>query len=40
MGGPRGLMILSTINRILKSFAYAIVAAEYVLRLLPRGAHQ
>lgn len=35
-----GLMILSTINRTLKSFAYAIVAAEYVLRLLPRGAHQ
>ncbi len=37
---PRGLMILSTINRTFKSFAYAIVAAEYVLRLLPRGAHQ
>jgi 2-polyprenyl-6-hydroxyphenyl methylase / 3-demethylubiquinone-9 3-methyltransferase len=35
-----GLMILSTINRTLKSFAYAIVMAEYVLRLLPRGAHQ
>jgi 2-polyprenyl-6-hydroxyphenyl methylase/3-demethylubiquinone-9 3-methyltransferase len=35
-----GLMILSTINRTLKSFAYAIVAAEYILRLLPRGAHQ
>jgi len=34
-----GLMILSTINRTPKSFAYAIVAAEYVLRLLPRGAH-
>jgi 2-polyprenyl-6-hydroxyphenyl methylase/3-demethylubiquinone-9 3-methyltransferase len=35
-----GLMILSTINRTLKSFAYAIVMAEYVLRLLPHGAHQ
>ncbi|MFW6077485.1 MAG: bifunctional 2-polyprenyl-6-hydroxyphenol methylase/3-demethylubiquinol 3-O-methyltransferase UbiG [Hyphomicrobiales bacterium] len=35
-----GLMILSTINRTVKSFAYAIVAAEYVFRLLPRGAHQ
>jgi 2-polyprenyl-6-hydroxyphenyl methylase/3-demethylubiquinone-9 3-methyltransferase len=35
-----GLMILSTINRTLKSFAYAIVAAEYILRLLPHGAHQ
>ena len=33
-------MILSTINRTWKSFAYAIVAAEYVLRLLPRGTHQ
>ncbi len=37
---PGGLMILSTINRTFKSFATAIVAAEYVLRLLPRGAHQ
>lgn len=37
---PGGLIILSTINRTLKSFAYAIVAAEYVFRLLPRGAHQ
>jgi 2-polyprenyl-6-hydroxyphenyl methylase / 3-demethylubiquinone-9 3-methyltransferase len=37
---PGGLMILSTINRTFKSFAFAIVAAEYVLRLLPRGAHQ
>lgn len=37
---PGGLMILSTINRTFKSFAYAIVAAEYVLRLLPRGTHQ
>jgi 2-polyprenyl-6-hydroxyphenyl methylase / 3-demethylubiquinone-9 3-methyltransferase len=37
---PGGLMILSTINRTLKSYAYAIVAAEYVFRLLPRGAHQ
>jgi 2-polyprenyl-6-hydroxyphenyl methylase/3-demethylubiquinone-9 3-methyltransferase len=38
--GAGGLMILSTINRTWKSFAYAIVAAEYVLRLLPRGTHQ
>jgi 2-polyprenyl-6-hydroxyphenyl methylase/3-demethylubiquinone-9 3-methyltransferase len=38
--GPGGLMVLSTINRTAKSFAYAIVAAEYVLRLLPRGTHQ
>jgi 2-polyprenyl-6-hydroxyphenyl methylase / 3-demethylubiquinone-9 3-methyltransferase len=37
---PEGLVILSTINRTWKSFAYAIVMGEYVLRLLPRGAHQ
>lgn len=37
---PGGLMILSTINRTFKSYAYAIVAAEYILRLLPRGTHQ
>lgn len=35
-----GIMILSTLNRTVKSFAFAIVMAEYVLRLLPRGAHQ
>ncbi len=37
---PGGLMMLSTINRTVKSFLYAIVAAEYILRLLPRGTHQ
>lgn len=37
---PGGLMILSTINRTTKSYVYAIVAAEHVLRLLPRGTHQ
>jgi 2-polyprenyl-6-hydroxyphenyl methylase/3-demethylubiquinone-9 3-methyltransferase len=37
---PGGLMILSTLNRTVKSFVFAIAAAEYVLRLLPRGAHQ
>jgi 2-polyprenyl-6-hydroxyphenyl methylase / 3-demethylubiquinone-9 3-methyltransferase len=37
---PGGMMVLSTINRTFKSYAYAIVAAEYVLRLLPRGTHQ
>ncbi len=33
-------MVLSTINRTLKSYALAIVAAEYVLGWLPRGTHQ
>ncbi|HEX8076710.1 MAG TPA: bifunctional 2-polyprenyl-6-hydroxyphenol methylase/3-demethylubiquinol 3-O-methyltransferase UbiG, partial [Chthoniobacterales bacterium] len=36
---PGGLLILSTLNRTLKSFALAIVGAEWVLRWLPRGTH-
>jgi len=37
---PGGLLIAATLNRTLKSFALAIVGAEYVLRWLPRGTHQ
>ena len=37
---PGGLLVVSTINRNWKSFALAIVGAEYVLRWLPRGTHQ
>lgn len=37
---PGGLMIVGTINRTLKSFALAIVGAEYILRWLPIGTHQ
>src|SRR5437588_8800843 len=37
---PGGLMVVATINRTLKSFALAIVGAEYVLRWLPRGTHR
>lgn len=37
---PGGAMLLSTINRNLKSYALAIVGAEYVLGWLPRGTHQ
>jgi 2-polyprenyl-6-hydroxyphenyl methylase/3-demethylubiquinone-9 3-methyltransferase len=37
---PRGLMFVATINRTMKSFALAIVGAEYILRWLPRGTHQ
>jgi 2-polyprenyl-6-hydroxyphenyl methylase/3-demethylubiquinone-9 3-methyltransferase len=33
-------MLVSTLNRNWKSFALAIVGAEYVLRWLPRGTHQ
>lgn len=36
---PGGLLILSTMNRTPKSYAMAIVGAEYVLRWLPRGTH-
>lgn len=37
---PGGMLVLSTINRTLKSFALAIVGAEYILRWLPVGTHQ
>ncbi len=37
---PGGLMIAATINRTLKSFALAIVGAEYILRWLPVGSHR
>ncbi|MCU0911657.1 MAG: bifunctional 2-polyprenyl-6-hydroxyphenol methylase/3-demethylubiquinol 3-O-methyltransferase UbiG [Rhodobacteraceae bacterium] len=36
---PGGLMVCSTINRNAKSFAMAIVGAEYVMRWLPKGTH-
>ena len=37
---PGGLMVCSTINRNAKSFAMAIVGAEYVMRWLPKGTHE
>ena len=37
---PGGHVFFSTINRNLKSFMMAIVGAEYVLRILPRGTHE
>ncbi|MCW5731436.1 MAG: bifunctional 2-polyprenyl-6-hydroxyphenol methylase/3-demethylubiquinol 3-O-methyltransferase UbiG [Alphaproteobacteria bacterium] len=36
---PGGVMFVATLNRTLKSYALAIVGAEYVLRWLPRGTH-
>jgi len=36
---PDGLLFLATLNRTVKSFAFAIVGAEYILRWLPRGTH-
>jgi 2-polyprenyl-6-hydroxyphenyl methylase / 3-demethylubiquinone-9 3-methyltransferase len=37
---PGGWVFFSTLNRNLKSFVMAIVGAEYVLNLLPRGTHE
>ena len=37
---PGGHVFVSTINRNLKSFLMAIVGAEYLLRLIPRGTHE
>lgn len=37
---PGGLLMASTIDRTWKSYVFAIVGAEYLLRVLPRGTHQ
>jgi 2-polyprenyl-6-hydroxyphenyl methylase/3-demethylubiquinone-9 3-methyltransferase len=37
---PGGWVFFSTLNRNPKSFLFAIVGAEYVLNLLPRGTHE
>lgn len=37
---PGGHVFFSTINRNPKSFVFAIIGAEYILRLLPRGTHE
>ena len=37
---PGGQVFFATINRNPKAFLFAIVGAEYVLRLLPRGTHE
>ncbi len=36
---PGGLVVFSTLNRNLKSYLFAIIGAEYVLALLPKGTH-
>jgi len=35
-----GLMFVATINKTLKSYLFAIIGAEYVLRWLPIGTHE
>jgi len=37
---PDGVLVLSTLNRNPKSFALAVLGAEYILRMLPRGTHE
>ena len=37
---PDGTLVLSTLNRNPKSFVLAIVGAEYVMKMLPRGTHE
>jgi 2-polyprenyl-6-hydroxyphenyl methylase/3-demethylubiquinone-9 3-methyltransferase len=37
---PGGHIIFSTINRNLKAYAFAILAGEYILNLIPKGTHQ
>ncbi|MFM7631766.1 MAG: bifunctional 2-polyprenyl-6-hydroxyphenol methylase/3-demethylubiquinol 3-O-methyltransferase UbiG [Betaproteobacteria bacterium] len=36
---PGGHVFFSTINRNLKAYLFAVIGAEYVLRLLPKGTH-
>jgi 2-polyprenyl-6-hydroxyphenyl methylase / 3-demethylubiquinone-9 3-methyltransferase len=37
---PGGWVFFSTLNRNVKSFLFAVVGAEYVLNMLPRGTHE
>jgi len=36
---PGGLAVYATLNRNPKSYAFAVIGAEYILKLLPRGTH-
>ena len=36
---PSGTLFFSTINRNLKAYVFAVIGAEYILHLLPRGTH-
>ena len=37
---PGGILFFSTLNRSPKSYLFAIIGAEYILRLLPKGTHE
>jgi 2-polyprenyl-6-hydroxyphenyl methylase/3-demethylubiquinone-9 3-methyltransferase len=36
---PGGLVFFSTLNRNPKSYLFAIIGAEYILKMLPKGTH-
>ncbi len=36
---PGGIMFIATLNRTIKSYFFAIIGAEYILRWLPKGTH-
>ncbi len=36
---PNGFLFFSTLNRNLRSFLEAIIGAEYILKILPKGTH-
>lgn len=38
--GPGGLLVMSTLNRTMRSFGAAIIGAEWVMRWLPKGTHE
>ncbi|WP_213997580.1 bifunctional 2-polyprenyl-6-hydroxyphenol methylase/3-demethylubiquinol 3-O-methyltransferase UbiG [Arsukibacterium sp.] len=40
LANPGGLLFFSTINKTVKAYAMAIVGAEYILRLVPKGTHE
>ena len=40
LAAPGGVMFVATINRTPKSWLFAKIGAEYILRLLPRGTHR
>ncbi len=37
---PGGVMVLSTLNRTYKAYAFMIIAAELILQWVPKGTHQ
>ncbi len=37
---PNGIIIISTLNRTVKSYLLGIIAAEYILNIVPKGTHE